>query len=153
MVQTLCVAQERLPILYLRPSLEVVEDDIGELTAERGEIHCITDAAEPFAHLGTVFTHSLPDDIERDLGIPEGAASDTREAGNHIVASELVACKIEARTHESAFVLKDASSNLPDVRDCYLREFPRCRERSGVDALTELLCHEIKVLHKVNRCD
>src|SRR5258706_5635475 len=68
--------QKCVPILRLRPRLEVVEGDVGKLTLERGAIHRIADAIEPFVHRGVFLAHVLADDIERDLVIVEGAAGD-----------------------------------------------------------------------------
>jgi hypothetical protein len=62
----LCALQKRIPILRLRPRLEVVEGDVGKFTVERGAIHRKTDAVEPFVHPGGILAHALADDIGRD---------------------------------------------------------------------------------------
>src|SRR5207245_2438685 len=84
-------AKERFPILCLRPRLEVVEGDIGELAAERLAIDRIADAIEPLVHLGTVLTHTLADDIHRDLEVGERTTGNAREDRDDVVARELVA--------------------------------------------------------------
>jgi len=65
---------EHAPVLLLRPGLEVVEGNVGKLSAECGSIHRKTNAVEPFVHLDGILTHALADDIERDLVVGEGAA-------------------------------------------------------------------------------
>jgi hypothetical protein len=133
--------EERVPILCLRPRLEVVEGDVGELTAERCAIDRVADTVEPLRHLDGVLTHALADDVQRDLEIGERATGDTREDGEDVVARELVAPKVEALACEAAWVLEEANGDGPDVRDGDLRELSRRRERRGVDALRELaLC-------------
>ena len=89
----LCALEERVPILRLRPRLEVVEGDVGKLTAERCAIDRVADTVEPFVHLGGVLTHALADDVQRDLEIGERATGDTREDGDDVVARELVASR------------------------------------------------------------
>ena len=74
--------EERVPILLRRPRLEVVEGDVGELTAERCAIDREADTVEPLVHLGAVLTHALADDVQRDLEIDERATGDTREDGD-----------------------------------------------------------------------
>ena len=64
----LCALEERVPIQCLRPRLEVVEGDVGELAAEPCTIDREADAIEPFVHLGAVLTHALTDDVQGDLG-------------------------------------------------------------------------------------
>src|SRR5260370_12390765 len=78
----LCALQKRIPILRLRPRLEVVEGDVGKLTVERGAIHRKADAVEPFVHPGGILAHALADDIDRDLVIAKRATGDTRENGD-----------------------------------------------------------------------
>src|ERR1700752_5281638 len=46
------LAMKRAPVLTLRPGLEVLESDVWELPTERGAIHRIADAVEPFIHPG-----------------------------------------------------------------------------------------------------
>src|SRR5690348_9120036 len=69
--------EERVPILCLRPRLEVVEGDVGKLTAERCAIDRVADTVEPLVHLGAALTHALMDDVQRDLEIGELATGDT----------------------------------------------------------------------------
>src|SRR5258708_20032174 len=82
---------KRLPILRLRPRLEVGKGDVGKLTAERGAIHRKADAVEPFVHLGPILAHPLAHAIDRDLVVREGAAGDARQNGNDVIARKLVA--------------------------------------------------------------
>src|SRR5262249_3020720 len=79
-------ALEKLFILCLRPRLEVVKGDVGELTAERCAIDRVADTVEPLVHLGAVLTHALADDVQGDLEIGERATGDTREDGEEVVA-------------------------------------------------------------------
>ncbi len=58
--------ENRVPILRHRPRLEVVKGDVGELTTERRSIEREADTLKPLVHLGAVFTHALPDDVQRD---------------------------------------------------------------------------------------
>ena len=153
---TTSLMKKRIPILRLRPRLEVVEGDVGELTAERGAIHRIADAVEPIVHLGGILTHALADDIERDLVIVEGRPV-TRERmarASFPVSSSLARSKRLPVKRRG--VLKDANGDRPNVRDGNLRERPCRRERCGVDPFSELLFHEIEVLHegngRENRC-
>jgi hypothetical protein len=88
--------EKRVPILRLRPRLEVVKSDVGELTAERYAIEREADMVEPLVHLGTVITHALADDVQRDLEIGERATGDSREDGDNVVARELVTPEVEA---------------------------------------------------------
>src|SRR6478672_9750520 len=125
------------PILHLRPRLEVVEIDVGKITAERGAIHRKTDAVEPFVHPNGILTHALADDIERDLVIAKGAAGDTREDGEGVIPRELVAREVEALAREATGVLKDANGDRANVCDRNLRERPRRRERRGVDPFSD----------------
>ena len=118
----LCALEKRVPILCLRPRLEVVEGDVGKLTAERCAIDRVADAVEPLVHLGAVLTHALADDVQRDLEIGERATGDAREDGDDVVARELVAREVEALAREAAWVLEDANGDGPDVRDGDLRE-------------------------------
>ncbi len=127
--------EKRVPILRLRPRLEVVKGDVGELTAERRAIEREADTVEPLVHLGAVFTHALADDVQRDLEIGERTTGDTREDGENVVAREFVAPEVEALACKAAWVLEEANGDGPDVRDGDLREPPRRRERRGVDAL------------------
>src|SRR5258705_62893 len=138
-------------ILCLRPRLEVVKGDVGELTAERRAIDREADSVEPLVHLGAVLTHALADDVQRDLEIGERATGDTREDGEDVVARELVAPEVEALACKAAWVLEEANGDGPDVRDGDLREPSRRRERRGVDALRELLFAEVKVFHEIDR--
>src|SRR3984957_13883059 len=149
-MQVLCGLEKRVPILPLRPRLEVVKGDVGELTAERRAIEREADTIEPFVHLGPVLTHALADDVHWDLEIGERATGDTREDGEDVVAGEFVAPEVEALARKAAWVLEEANSDGPDVRDGDLREPPRRRERRGVDALGELLFAEIEVLHEID---
>src|SRR5258706_7045760 len=142
--------EERVPILRLRPRLEVVEGNVGELTAERCAIDRVADTVEPLVHLGGVLTHALADDVQRDLQIGERATGDPREDGDDVVARELVAPEVEALAFEAAWVLEEANGDGADVRDGDLRELPRRRERRGVDAFRELLFPEIKGPHEVD---
>jgi putative ABC transport system substrate-binding protein len=146
----LCALEEHVPIPCLRPRLEVVEGDVGELTAERCAIDRVADTVEPLVHLGAVLTHALADDVQRDLEIGERATGDTREDGEDVVARELVAPEVEALACEAAWILEEANGDGPDVRDGDLRELSRRRERRGVDALRELLFAEIEVLHEID---
>src|SRR6476661_5322271 len=134
----------------LRPRLEVVKGDVGELTAERCAIDREADTVEPLVHLGAVLTHALADDVQGDLEISERATGHTREDGNDVVARELVAREVEAPAGEAAWVLEEANGDGPDIRDSDLRELSRRRERRGVDALRELLFAEIEVLHEID---
>src|SRR6516165_5837951 len=145
-----CALEERVPILCLCPRLEVVEGDVGELTAERCAIDRVADTVKPLVHLGAILTHALADDVQRDLEIRERATGDTREDGDDVVARELVAPEVEALACEAARVLEEANGDGPDVRNGDLRELSRRRERRGVDALRELLFAEEEVLHKVD---
>src|SRR4029077_2470481 len=142
--------EEGVAILCLRPRLEVVEGDVGELTAERRAIDRVTDTIEPLVHFGAVLTHALLDDIQRDLEIGERATGDTREDGDDVVARELVAREVEALACEVTWVLEEANGCAPDVRNGDLRELSRRRERRGVDALRELLLAEMEVLHEID---
>jgi hypothetical protein len=134
--------EKRVPILCLRPRLEVVKGDAGKLTAERCAIDRVADTVEPLVHLGAVLTHALADDVQRDLEIGERATGDTRDDGDDVVARELVASEVEALASEAAWLLEEANGGGPDVRDGDLRELSRRRERRGVDALRELLFAE-----------
>src|SRR5712671_7592982 len=109
--------QKRLPILRLRPRLEVVEGDVGKLTVERGAIDRVADAIEPFVHFDPVLAHALADDIERNLVIGEGAAGDARENGDDVIPRQIVAREVEALAREATGVLEDANGDRPDVRD------------------------------------
>ena len=82
--------------MCLCPRLEVVEGDVGELTAERCAIDRVADTVKPLVHLGAILTHALADDVQRDLEIRERATGDTREDGDDVVARELVAPEVEA---------------------------------------------------------
>src|ERR1700680_3500404 len=115
------LVMKHAPILRLRPRLKVVEDDIGELTAERGAIHCKTDAIEPFVHPDGILAHALADDIERNLVVAKGAAGDTREDGEGVIPRELVAREVEALAREATGVLKGANRERANVRDRNLR--------------------------------
>ena len=126
----LCALEKRVPILCLRPRLEVVKGDIGELAAERCAIDRETDTVEPLIHLGAVLTHALADNVQRDLEIGEWATGDTGEDGEDVVARKLVTPEVEALACEAAWVLEEANGDGPDVRDGDLRELS-CR-RSGV---------------------
>jgi len=84
-VGPLCALQKHIPILRLRPRLEVVEGNVGELTAERGAIHRKTDTIEPFVHPDGILAHALADDIERDLVIAEATSGDARENGEGVI--------------------------------------------------------------------
>jgi hypothetical protein len=147
---------EHAPILRLRPRLKAVEGDVGEFTAERGAIHGKTDAVEPFVHPDGILAHALADDIERDLVIAKRAAGDARESGEGVIPRELVAREVEALAREATGILEDANGDRPNVRDGNLRERPCRRERCRVDPFSELLFHEIEVLHegngRENRC-
>src|SRR6476661_564260 len=134
----------------LRPRLEVVKGDVGELTAKRCAIDRVADTVEPLVHLGAVLTHALSDDVQRDLEIGERATGDTGEDDANVVARELVATEVEALPREAAWILEDANGDRADVRDGDLRELSRWRERRGVDALRELLFAEIEVLHEID---
>ena len=101
--------EERVPILCLRPRLEVVKGDVGELTTERCAIDRVADTVEPLVHLGAVLTHAFADDVQRDLEIGERAADDTREDGEDVVARELVAPEVKALACEAAWVLEKAA--------------------------------------------
>src|SRR5258706_8733491 len=142
--------EERVPILRLRPRLEVVEGNVGELTAERCGIDRVADTVEPLGHRGGVHTHALADDVQRDLQIGERATGDPREDGDDVVARELVAPEVEALACKAAGVLEKANGDGPDVRDGDLRKLSRRRERRGVDALRELLFAEMEVLHEID---
>src|SRR5260370_17665848 len=148
----LCALQKRIPILRLRPRLEVVEGDVGELTAERGAIHRKTDAVEPFVHPGGILAHALADDIELDLVIAKRATGDTRENGEGVIPRELVAREVEALAREATGILEDANGDRPNVRDGNLRERPCRRKSRRAGPFSELLYHEIEVLHEANRC-
>src|SRR5271169_6905645 len=67
---------KRVPILCLRPRLEVVKGNVGELTAERCTIDRVANTVEPLVHLGGVLTHALADDVQRDLEIGERPAGE-----------------------------------------------------------------------------
>src|SRR5260370_32640007 len=121
-----------MPIPRLRPRLEVVEGDVGELTAERGAIHRKTDAVEPFVHPNGILIHALADDIERDLVIVKRAADNARENGEGVIPRELVAREVEALAREAARVLEEADGDRPDVHDVTLRQRPPRREPPGV---------------------
>src|SRR6266436_78379 len=142
--------EEPVPILCLRPRLEVVESDVGELPEERCAIDREADPLEPLVHLGAVLTHALADDGQRNLEIGKPATGDTREDGEDVVARELVAPEVEALAREAPWVLEEANGDGPDVRDGDLRERSRRRERRGVNALRELLLAEIEVLHEIH---
>src|SRR5713101_21075 len=114
-IPPLCALQKRIPIPRLRPRLEVVESDVGELTAKRGAIDRKTDAVEPFVHLNGILTHALADDIERDLVIGKAAVGDARENGHGVIPGEFVACKVEALAGEAIGVLEDANGDRPDI--------------------------------------
>jgi len=73
----LCALEERVPILCLRPRLEVVKGDVGELTAELCTIDRVADTVEPLEHLGVFLTHALADDVQWDPEIGELAPRDT----------------------------------------------------------------------------
>jgi hypothetical protein len=109
----LCPLEERVPILCLRPRLEVVEGDVGELTAERCAIDRVADTVEPLVHLGAVLTHELADDVQRDLEISERATGDPGEDGEDVVGRELVAPEVETLACEAAWVLEDANGDGP----------------------------------------
>ena len=121
--------EKRSPILCLGPRLEVVEGDVGELTAERCAIDRVADTVEPLVHLGGVLTHALADEVQWDLEVNKPATGDTGEDGDHVVARELVAPQIEALACKAAWVLEEANGDGPDVRDGDLRELPRRRQR------------------------
>src|SRR5262249_36990922 len=146
----LCGLEERVPILCLRPRLEVVEGDVGELPAEPRAIDRVADAVEPLVHLDGILTHALADDLQRDLEIGECATGDTREDGDDVVARELIAPEVEALACKAIWVLEEAHGDGSDVRDGDLCELSRRLERRGVDALRELLLSEIEVLHEVD---
>src|ERR1700733_9414253 len=113
---------EYAPILRLRPRLKVMENDVGEFTAQRGTIHRKTDAVEPFIHPNGILAHALADDIERDLVIAKGAACDAREDGEGVIPGELVAREVEALAREATSILEDANGDRSNVRDGNLRE-------------------------------
>src|SRR4029077_107461 len=150
------LGMKHTPILRLRPSLKVVEGDVGKLTAERGAIHRKTDAVEPFVHLDGILAHALADDIERDLVIAKGTAGDARENGEGVIPRELVAREVEALAGEASGLLEDANGDCPDIWDGNLREGPCWRKCRRVDPFSELLSNEIEVLHeghgRENRC-
>src|SRR5260370_14157830 len=135
-----------MPIPGLRPRLEVVEGDVGELTAERGAIHRKTDAVEPFVHPNGILAHALADDIERDLVIVKRAAGNARENGEGVIPRELVAREVEALAREATRVLEEADGDRPHVRDGNLRERPRRRDRRGVGPFSQPLLREVEVL-------
>ena len=83
--------QKRIPILRLRPRLEVVEGDFGEFTAECGAIHRKTDAIEPLVHLDSILAHAPADHIERHLEIAQGVAGDTGRNGHGVIPAEFIA--------------------------------------------------------------
>src|SRR6266403_577852 len=145
-----------MPILHLRPGLEVVEINVGKFTAKRSEIHRKTDAVEPFVHLDRILAHRLADDIEWDLIVRKRAAGDSRENGHRVIPRELVACEVEALAGEATGVLEDMNGNRPDVCDGNLREGSGRRECRRVNPFSELLFYEIEVLHegngRENRC-
>ena len=126
------------PLLRLSPRLKIVEGDVGKLTPERGAIHRKADAVEPFVHPNGILAHALADDIERDLVIAKGAAGDTREDGEGVIAREFVAREIEALAREATGVLKDANGDRANVRDRDLRERPCRRKRRRVSPFSEL---------------
>src|SRR5882724_5058293 len=142
--------EKHVPILRLRPRLEVVKGDIGELTAERRAIEREADTLEPLVHLGAVLTHALADDVRRNLEIGKRATGDAREDSDDVVAREFVAPEVEAFAREAPWVLEEANGDGPDVRHCDLRERSRRREWRGVNALRELLLAEIEVLHEIH---
>src|SRR5260370_2745203 len=146
----LCALQKRIPILRLRPRLEVVEGDVGELTAERGASRRNTDAVDPFVDRNGMLADALADDIERDLVIAKGAAGAVREDGQGVIPREFVAREVEALAGEATGLLEDADGERANVRDSNLRERPCRRKRRGVDPFSELLFHEKKVLHEGN---
>ena len=117
----LCALQKRAPILHLRPRLEVVEIDVGKITAERGAIHRKTDAVEPFVHPDGILAHALADNIERDLVVRKRAAGDSRENGHRVIPRELVACEVETLAGEASGVLEDANGDRPDIWNGNLR--------------------------------
>ena len=133
-----------------------MEGDVGKFTPERGAIHCKTDAVEPFVHPNGILAHALADDIERDLVIAKGAAGDTREDGERVIPRELVAREVEALAREATGVLEDANGDRPDVRRRQLARAPSSAGAPRVDPFSELLFHEIEVLHegngRENRC-
>src|SRR5260370_19391200 len=131
-----------MPILRLRPRLEVVEGDVGELTAERGAIHRIADAVQPIVHLGGILTHALADDIERDLVIVKRAAGNARENGEGVIPRELIARAVAALAREATRVLEEADGDRPDVHHANLRERPRRRGDRGAESFAELLLRE-----------
>ena len=55
----LCALEERVPILCLRPRTEVVEGDVGELTAERCAIDRVAGTVEPLGPPRAVLTQAL----------------------------------------------------------------------------------------------
>ena len=55
----MCALQKRIPILCLRPRLEVVEGDVGKFTVERSAIHRKADAIEPFVHPDGILAYTL----------------------------------------------------------------------------------------------
>jgi hypothetical protein len=146
----LCALEKRIPILGLCPRLEVVEGDVGKLTAERCAIDREADTVEPLVHLGAVLTHALADDVQRNLEISERATGDTRKDSDDVVACELVTPEVEAPACEPAWVLEKTNGDGPDVRDGDLREQSRRWERRGVDALCELFFAEMEVLHEID---
>ena len=87
----LCALEECVPILCLRPRLEVVKGDVGKLTAERCAIDREADTVEPLVHPGAVLAHALADDVHRDPEIGERATGDTREDGADVL------CALEER--------------------------------------------------------
>src|SRR6185369_4626439 len=142
----LCGLEKRVPILCLRPGLEVVKGDVREFMAERCAIDHVADSIEPLVHLDGVLTHALANDVQRDLEIGERATGDTREDGEDVVARELVASEVEALACKAAWSLKEANGDGADVRNGDLRELSLRRQRPGVDALGELLFGEKEVL-------
>jgi hypothetical protein len=147
----LCALEKRVPILFLRPRLEVAKGDIGELAAERCAIDREADTVEPLIHLGAVFTHALADHVLRDLEIDERATGHPREDCEDVVARKLVAPEVEALACEAARVLEEANGDGTNVREGDLRELSCRRERRGVDALRKLLFAEMEVLHEIDR--
>src|SRR5260370_18390603 len=125
-----------MPIPGLRPRLEVVEGDVGELTAERGAIHRKTDAVEPFVHPNGILAHALADDIERDLVIVKRAAGNARENGEGVIPRELVAREVEALAREATRVLEEADGDRPGFHHGTFCEGPVRRRGRGVDPVS-----------------